>query len=166
MGHKDHADAGFRLLQWSYFNYLLYVAACASTGVIPASFAQWEPQSALGVGILFVDAVVGALVGICGLLFVLFRNPSPWSHKARQQMDRYCAVAGSFRRKTTIPKPASWNEVGFTALSGFLYAFGIDVSFDRSVLCTSVLFGGIGSAVSKADGLWKNTGDTRCLSCG
>lgn len=163
MGHKDHADAGFRLLQWSYFNYLLYVAACASTGVIPASFAQWEHSPLLGVRNPSLWMLLSALLwGICGLLFVLFRNPSPWSQSASSRW------IDALRRSSDVPTEnhdsqttASWNEVGFARpLSGFLTLLGSMFLLIGPYYALQSYLAGSVQPFPEADGLWKNTGDT------
>ncbi len=161
--HSDKSQPGSRLLQWPYFNYLLYVAASDAAAMQPQSFAAWPHSPLLGVREPVKWGMFSfALWILWAGLFFLLRKPSSWSKKWSRDWLTALRNTSDFSSQSGDSKTASnWNEVGFARpLSGFLTLLGSMFLLIGPYFALQSYLAGSVQPFPEADGLWKNTGDT------
>lgn len=161
---KDNETAT-RILQWPYFNYLLYTAAMQAKGQVPKRFAQWTGNPLLGTH--RPDLAVLVAVAISAVLALLFALGKKQTERTTLATKHWLEALSIGRKPDTETAnapdaPSSpWEEVGFAKpLSGFLTLLGSMFVLIGPYFALQSVLAGVVQPFPEADGLWKNTGDT------
>jgi O-antigen/teichoic acid export membrane protein len=138
------------LLQWPYWNYLVYELTTLAAGETPLSYADYPgspvPHAPQKAGLLVVLGLM--LSGTVGAFLVVRRH----SRQHPEDLDRIVADAQRYRKLQQTP----WEEVGFhRPLAGFLFlvAVGLVLFIVLMIYQQTVLYGVLLKS-AQARGAW------------
>ena len=146
---RDEAHNPY-LLEWPYWNYLVYHLAARAAGIAPSSYAAYPgspvPHTPQQVGLV---AALGIMLAGTGGAFLWTRR---YSLRHPQALDRVVADARRYGRL----QGSDWEEVGFhRPLAGFLFliAMGLVLFIVIMIYQQMVLYGALLKS-PQARGVW------------
>lgn len=158
------ADPGARLVRWPYFNYLLYVAACAAANQPPERFSTWSHSPLPGprTRLLIVLALALSWLLVAGLYRLARRR----GNRAVDAASRFLSAVALLRQSNVAPTDKATPDAGpkLTAvfarpLSGLLMLMGGMVVLTGPYFAIQSIITRNVQPFPEADGLWRTTVD-------
>lgn len=163
----EQTSPGSRLLRWSYFNYLLYVAACQASGASPQRFADFAQSPLPGPN---TRRLIGlALLLAWGLAFAAFRVARRRGRQNGDAAERFLHAVQAARQPQIVEEdagsagqhgPAEAPILPFARpLSGLLTLLANMLVLIGPYFAMQSLLARRVQPFPEADGLWRTTAD-------